>query len=89
MDDQRAQVREFLTSRRPPGVLEGLARALQLDEAERTHLFDLARAAEPGLVRQRRLKTAGVTAGVQLVLDAITDAPAWIRNARTTPGSCT
>ncbi|MFC9760341.1 helix-turn-helix domain-containing protein [Rhodococcus jostii] len=64
------------------GVLEGLARALQLDEAERTHLFDLARAAEPGPVRQRRSKTSGVTAGVQLVLDAITDAPAWIRNAR-------
>src|SRR3954454_16805209 len=28
-------------------VLEGLARALQLDEAERAHLFDLARAANP------------------------------------------
>ncbi|MGH7557362.1 MAG: helix-turn-helix domain-containing protein, partial [Gemmatimonadota bacterium] len=28
-------------------VLEALARALQLDEAERAHLFDLARAAQP------------------------------------------
>ena len=28
-------------------VLEGLARALQLDDAERAHLFDLARAASP------------------------------------------
>ena len=28
-------------------VLEALARALQLDDAERTHLFDLARAASP------------------------------------------
>src|SRR3954467_10461267 len=28
-------------------VLEALARALQLDDAERTHLFDLARAANP------------------------------------------
>jgi len=27
-------------------VLEALARALQLDEAERVHLFDLARAAQ-------------------------------------------
>ena len=27
------------------GVLEALARALQLDDAERAHLFDLARAA--------------------------------------------
>ena len=29
------------------GVLEALARGLQLDEAERAHLFDLARAAGP------------------------------------------
>ena len=28
-------------------VLEGIARALHLDEAERAHLFDLARAAAP------------------------------------------
>ena len=28
-------------------VLEALARALQLDDAERKHLFDLARAASP------------------------------------------
>ena len=28
-------------------VLDGLASALQLDEAERAHLFDLARAAQP------------------------------------------
>src|SRR4051812_35721458 len=28
-------------------VLDALARALQLDEAERTHLFDLARAVNP------------------------------------------
>ena len=28
-------------------VLEALARALQLDDAERAHLFDLARAASP------------------------------------------
>ncbi|WP_198432401.1 hypothetical protein [Rhodococcus opacus] len=47
MDDQRAQVREFLTSRRAPGVLVGLARALQPGEAERTHLFDLARPPNP------------------------------------------
>ena len=34
-------------------VLEALARALQLDEAERAHLFDLARAAH-ATPRQRR-----------------------------------
>jgi transcriptional regulator with XRE-family HTH domain len=63
-------------------VLDGIASALQLDEAERAHLFDLARAAQPPSPRQRRSKTSGVTDGIQQVLDAITDAPAWVRNAR-------
>jgi len=63
-------------------VLDGVASALQLDEAERAHLFDLARAAQPSSPRQRRQKTSGVTEGIQQILDAITDAPAWVRNAR-------
>jgi transcriptional regulator with XRE-family HTH domain len=62
-------------------VLDNLARALQLDEAERAHLFDLARASTAA-PQQRRPKPAGVTASIQQVLDAITDAPAWVRNAR-------
>ena len=36
------------------GVLEALARALQLDDAERAHLFDLARAAQPSAAPPRR-----------------------------------
>jgi transcriptional regulator with XRE-family HTH domain len=63
-------------------VLDGVASALQLDEAERAHLFDLARAAQPVSPRQRRARTSGVTEGIQQILDAITDAPAWVRNAR-------
>lgn len=63
-------------------VLEGLARALQLDDAERAHLFDLARAAEPTPSRTRKTAPATVPASVQLVLDAVNDAPAWVRNAR-------
>jgi transcriptional regulator with XRE-family HTH domain len=63
-------------------VLEGVARALQLDEAECAHLFDLARAAQPARPRQRRGTKPGVTDGIQQILDAITDAPAWVRNAR-------
>lgn len=63
-------------------VLEGLARALQLDDAERAHLFDLARAAEPTPARSRKTAPATVPASVQLVLDAVNDAPAWVRNAR-------
>ena len=38
-------------------VLEALARALQLDDAERAHLFDLARAARPTPVRPRRRRS--------------------------------
>jgi len=63
-------------------VLDGIVGALQLDEAERAHLFDLARAAQPASPRQRRTKPSGLTSGIQQVLDAITDAPAWVRNAR-------
>jgi transcriptional regulator with XRE-family HTH domain len=63
-------------------VLDGIAGALQLDEAERAHLFDLARAAQPTPPRKQRTKTPGVTGGIQQVVDAIADAPAWIRNAR-------
>src|SRR5438128_10661498 len=36
------------------GVLEALAGALRLDDAERAHLFDLARAAAPTGARRRR-----------------------------------
>jgi transcriptional regulator with XRE-family HTH domain len=64
-------------------VLEGLARALQLDEAERSHLFDLARAAKPGSMRRRRrAPKQGVRASVQHLLDGVTGAAALVHNAR-------
>jgi transcriptional regulator with XRE-family HTH domain len=63
------------------GVLEGLSRALQLDEAERDHLYDLARTAAPA-PRRRKVTTERVADSVQQVLDAISEAPAWVRNAR-------
>ncbi|GAB3816524.1 helix-turn-helix transcriptional regulator [Kribbella italica] len=63
-------------------VLEGLSRALQLDDAERAHLYDLARAAAPAPARKRKSAPATVPASVQLILDTIVDAPAWVRNAR-------
>jgi transcriptional regulator with XRE-family HTH domain len=62
-------------------VLEALARALQLDDAERTHLFDLARAAQPAS-RPRRRASQRVRPSVQLMLDAMTAAPAFVRNER-------
>ncbi|KJL38640.1 hypothetical protein RS81_02435 [Microbacterium terrae] len=62
-------------------VLDSLATALQLDDAERQHLFDLARAAGPA-PRRRRNPANAVRPAVQQVLDAIADAPAWVRNGR-------
>ena len=61
-------------------VLDAIARTLRLDEAEREYLFDLARAAGPA--RTRRSPALVVRPEVQQVLDAMTDAPAWVRNGR-------
>jgi len=63
-------------------VLENLARALRLDEAERAHLYDLARAASPGPRAPRRPARQQVRPAVQRLLDAMTMAPAYVRNGR-------
>ena len=63
-------------------VLGSVADALQLDDAEREHLRALARAAGPAAPRRTRQAPATVRPVIQQVLDAITDAPAWVRNAR-------
>ena len=63
-------------------VLESLARALQLDDAETAHLFDLAHSANESLSSGRKRSPCKVRPAVQRVLDAITTAPAWIRNDR-------
>jgi transcriptional regulator with XRE-family HTH domain len=63
-------------------VLDGLARALQLDEDERTHLWDLARLANSGVKTMHKTMPTRVRPGVQRLLDAITGAPAWVRNER-------
>ncbi|AXG81828.1 helix-turn-helix transcriptional regulator [Streptomyces paludis] len=62
-------------------VLESLAHALQLDEAERTHLYDLARAAAPS-GRRATVPAARVRPTVLRLLDSMTDVPAYVRNAR-------
>jgi transcriptional regulator with XRE-family HTH domain len=65
-------------------VLEALACALQLDDAERAYLFDLARAQQtraPSRPR-RRGPPQRIRPGVQRLLDAITAAPAYVRNGR-------
>jgi transcriptional regulator with XRE-family HTH domain len=66
-------------------VLEGISRALQLDEAERAHLHDLVRAANAGLQPHRRRepsRPARIRRGVQQLLDAMTDVPAIVQNGR-------
>ncbi|WP_435742946.1 helix-turn-helix transcriptional regulator [Microbacterium sp. PMB16] len=67
-------------------VLHSIAQALQLDDAERAHLMDLARAAQsPIAAKPRRragAKTGGIRPSMQLVLDAIDGGPALIRNGR-------
>ena len=62
-------------------VLDTLAEALQLDEAERGHLFDLARAANATARPRRRPAPQRVRSGIQHLLDAM-DVPADVRNGR-------
>jgi transcriptional regulator with XRE-family HTH domain len=61
-------------------VLDALASALHLDDAERDHLFALAR--ESGPSHRRRAAPVAVRPAIQQILEAVTDAPAWIRNGR-------
>jgi transcriptional regulator with XRE-family HTH domain len=63
-------------------VLEAIARVLQLDEAEHDHLFDLARVANESPAKRRKPAAQKIRPSVQRLLDAMTDAPAWVRNAR-------
>jgi transcriptional regulator with XRE-family HTH domain len=64
-------------------VLEAVARALQLDDAERQHLFDLARSGEASPVRRpRRPKpVAAPRPAVLAILAGMTTVPAYARNA--------
>ncbi|MDT7595913.1 MAG: hypothetical protein QOJ06_1459 [Pseudonocardiales bacterium] len=62
-------------------VLDALARALQLDQAERAHLFDLHRSATTSRQRSRPRRTKTIRPMVQRMLDAMT-VPAFVRNAR-------
>ncbi|MDT0614140.1 helix-turn-helix transcriptional regulator [Streptomyces lancefieldiae] len=62
-------------------VLEALAHALQLDEAERTHLYDLARAAAPS-GRRPTATSSRIRPTFMRLLDSMTEVPAYVRNAR-------
>jgi transcriptional regulator with XRE-family HTH domain len=64
-------------------VLASVARALQLDEAERAHLFDLARAAgtSPAKEAGRRARPR-VRPSIARILAGMTGIPAYIRTSR-------
>ncbi|MDQ0374701.1 helix-turn-helix transcriptional regulator [Cellulomonas humilata] len=67
-------------------VLDAVARALQLDDTERAHLFDLARAADgipsSGRARRRGTRSATPRPSLQWALSAITDGVAFVRDQR-------
>jgi transcriptional regulator with XRE-family HTH domain len=62
-------------------VLDALAAALQLDEAERAHLFDLARTTTPSRSR-RPTGPQRVRPSIQRLLDVMTGVPAYVRTGR-------
>lgn len=63
-------------------VLDALSRALELDEAERVHLHDLAKTSLTGSNPRRRTSPRPVRPSIQATLDAITTAPAVVNNGR-------
>ncbi|MFT4295133.1 MAG: helix-turn-helix transcriptional regulator [Micropruina sp.] len=66
-----------------PEILEAVARALLLDEAETDHLHDLAQASSPRPPRQRRSKPdQNIRPSLQRFVDAVTGAPVWVRDRR-------
>jgi transcriptional regulator with XRE-family HTH domain len=67
------------------GVLNGISRALRLDEAESAHLHDLVHAANQGAGHGRRRSTVRpqqVGANVQQLLDAMSNVPVFVQNGR-------
>jgi transcriptional regulator with XRE-family HTH domain len=64
------------------GVIDGIAQALQLDEAERTHLLDLLRTAGTTRPPRRQPARQRVRPTVQRVLDSMSGTPAFVLNGR-------
>ncbi|WP_395245700.1 helix-turn-helix transcriptional regulator [Agromyces sp. MMS24-K17] len=67
-------------------VLDAVSRALQLDDTERAHLLDLARAADgiptSGRPRRRPSRADATRPSLQWALASITDAVAFVRDPR-------
>ncbi|MET8330218.1 helix-turn-helix transcriptional regulator [Streptomyces sp. NPDC005181] len=63
-------------------VIDGIARVLQLDEAERAHLLDLLRGAATTRPPRRRPAQQRVRPTVQRVLDSMIGTPAFVLSGR-------
>jgi transcriptional regulator with XRE-family HTH domain len=63
-------------------VIDGIAHALQLDDAERAHLLDLLHTASTTRPPRRRPARQRVRPTVQRVLDSMTGTPAFVLNGR-------
>ena len=66
-------------------VLDGISRALRLDEAEHAHLYDLVRAANQGADPGRRRgpsRPQQVRPNVQQLIDTMSDVPVFVQNGR-------
>ena len=63
-------------------VLDAVSKALQLDEAEREHLFDLARAANLETPPRRNNRPERVRPSIRGIVDAMPNIPAFVTNGR-------
>lgn len=65
-------------------VIDGVSRALQLDDAEHSHLYDLIRAANAGAHPQRRsaARKSQLTVSMQQTIDAMSTVPVFVQNSR-------
>ena len=63
-------------------VLDALSRALHLNEAEREHLLDLARAARPRAPHPPPAPPRQLRPNVARILDGMTEVPAFVENGR-------
>ncbi|MCW3493338.1 helix-turn-helix transcriptional regulator [Microbacterium sp. SSM24] len=66
-------------------VIDGVSRALQLDDAEHAHLNDLIRAANAGAHPQQRRTPARkphVSEGLRQTIDAMSTVPVYVQNGR-------
>ncbi|MFF4837737.1 helix-turn-helix transcriptional regulator [Streptomyces sp. NPDC001315] len=67
------------------GVLDALAQALRLDDTERAHLYDLARAAggtATARAKKKDAKTVSVRPSLARIIEGMPEQPAFIENNR-------